>query len=369
LNFRLACYLCCLSILLAACGAPASALSPTDTPIVATLVPTFTSTPTATQTNTATPTDTTTPTSMPTATDSPTPTLSVPQVTALWGVNVRSGPGTAGSLAAGDVRVLTGQNQAGTWYQFDYGERLGWVYGKLVTVSADHPIPVVKDIPLAPAPASTPASPVAGTTGDIVVLGPDTVYPVRAHIVRGWGYEIVDDSTQYDILIYRDVFGAVQHAAGEEYMRLFKEQLANQPGIPAPGNTILSVHLTDWIPNPDPACAQYGLAPESLGAPDFGVSQPCSNGGRALFDSYSDGTGGLVAGGCGPLGCDVSVKSNGSHLNDLFLTVLGDMLPAVPNWPYRADFAYPVYAPLGPDHWNGCFWEWSDPWAEIVPVQ
>jgi len=45
----------------------------------------------------------------------------------------------------------------------------------------------------------------------VVELGPDTNYPVRADHIIGWGYELVDASEQWDILLHRDVFGFVAH--------------------------------------------------------------------------------------------------------------------------------------------------------------
>jgi hypothetical protein len=44
-----------------------------------------------------------------------------------------------------------------------------------------------------------------------VVLGEGTKYPVRAGSVKGWGYELVDELKDHDLLVNRDIFGAVIH--------------------------------------------------------------------------------------------------------------------------------------------------------------
>ena len=238
------------SSLLAACvAAPVApqptALSPAPSPMAtatrtpepsATVQPTATSTrtptasPTATNVPTATAQPTPTATSAPTATSTPEP----PAVTLTANANLRSGPGTAYPVLRGgrQGQVLAVLAQYHGWWQTP----LGWVSGSLAqaNAAAAQPgrVPELKTV-AAPPPTSTPqpqptgtpvlpaqAAPVPSAVAeapagvpyqDVVVLGPDTVYPVRARVVQGWGYELVDASTQYDWLIKRDVFGAVAH--------------------------------------------------------------------------------------------------------------------------------------------------------------
>ena len=45
----------------------------------------------------------------------------------------------------------------------------------------------------------------------MVVLDGDTQFPVRADHIIGWGYELVDASAEWDIVLNRDVLGLVAH--------------------------------------------------------------------------------------------------------------------------------------------------------------
>jgi hypothetical protein len=86
--------------------------------------------------------------------------------------------------------------------------------------AAAQTVPVVADVPppptvevkveVEPAPTPTLAAASALPLPDLVVLGPDTQYPVRARVVRGWDYQLVDLASQYDIVVYRDVFGTAE---------------------------------------------------------------------------------------------------------------------------------------------------------------
>ena len=63
-----------------------------------------------------------------------------PAVTVNGTMNVREGPGTnypiIGAAAAGQQYAVISRNAAGDWWQIEYGGRLAWVYGGLVTPSA-----------------------------------------------------------------------------------------------------------------------------------------------------------------------------------------------------------------------------------------
>lgn len=146
-------------------------LAPTD---IVTTPQGLEATPTATVTDTVTETDrvtetpeatatapvspTATPTEEPTAEPPETP--AAPQVTAGNNINVRAGPGTdfdiVGSLAADESAVVTGQNEAGDWWQIDLDGDSGWVLGALVTAENAQDVPVVETPPAtAPAPSPT----------------------------------------------------------------------------------------------------------------------------------------------------------------------------------------------------------------------
>ena len=64
-----------------------------------------------------------------------------PTVTINGTMNVRGGPGTnypvIGAAAAGQQYAVLSRNAAGDWWQIEYEGRLAWVYGGLVTPSAD----------------------------------------------------------------------------------------------------------------------------------------------------------------------------------------------------------------------------------------
>lgn len=93
----------------------------------------------------------------------PTPTFTpVPEAQLTIGtqtINVRRGPGinyeAIGLAEAGAIFVVTGRNGNLSWWQIQYGNELGWVFGDLVSRN-EIPVPVVGDIPLPPTSTSTP---------------------------------------------------------------------------------------------------------------------------------------------------------------------------------------------------------------------
>jgi len=118
---------------------------------------------------TYTPVPTPTPAFTPTPTPLPTP--SAPELTVVNGpVNVRAGPGTdyarIGEVQTGATYRVTGKNEAGDWYQFNYGEdRPGWISASFITLRGPvSTIAVVKvAAPVASQPAAAPA-PSGGAT-------------------------------------------------------------------------------------------------------------------------------------------------------------------------------------------------------------
>ena len=120
-----------------------------------------------------------TPLPMPSPTDTPPPTFA-PEATAVPatptavganlvagenGVNVRTGPGTnyarIGSLDPGAEARITGRY--GDWWQIEYGDGNGWVYGEIVTATNTEGVPEVQP-PAAPTPVPATAAPAATAT-------------------------------------------------------------------------------------------------------------------------------------------------------------------------------------------------------------
>ena len=128
--------------------------------VTQTPIPSNTPTPKPTQTHTATPTNTLEPTAvLPTSTVCPVPSLEV----AASSVNFRTGPGTnymiqVPALLEGDMAIILGVNDDGTWFNIEIDERTGWVFINAVEIfEADcHPIEVVATIPPSPIPTNTP---------------------------------------------------------------------------------------------------------------------------------------------------------------------------------------------------------------------
>jgi hypothetical protein len=84
----------------------------------------------------------------------------VTRLTANQTVNVRRGPGTnyavMGRLTAGQAFPVTGKNERGDWYQFDFDGQPAWVIANLVNISGDaDAVAVAENIPPAPTPRPT----------------------------------------------------------------------------------------------------------------------------------------------------------------------------------------------------------------------
>ncbi len=168
-----------LAIGLAGCSTARVARGPANTPVpTKTLRPTFTATvpePTLTPSPTTAqpvsadqaPAASATPEG-PTATaEPPTPEPSPTAEPAAFTVNsaslnVRSGPGTAfgviGRLTNGQSFPITGKNRDGSWWQFDYNGRTGWVAGSNVSVRSGDTVEVAQNIPVAPTAAPRPTA-------------------------------------------------------------------------------------------------------------------------------------------------------------------------------------------------------------------
>lgn len=95
--------------------------------------------------------------------DPPTPEPAQPSVVTGTAMNVRGGPGTnyniIGSTNAGQRFTVTGRNQAGDWWQINFNNQSGWLYGPLVTTENTGGVQVAANIPPPPAPTNTPVPP------------------------------------------------------------------------------------------------------------------------------------------------------------------------------------------------------------------
>jgi len=77
-------------------------------------------------------------------------------------LNVRGGPGTAfavlGRLSNGQSFPITGKNNDGSWWQFDYNGRTGWVAGSNVSVRGADTVQIAQNIPAPPTAAPRPTA-------------------------------------------------------------------------------------------------------------------------------------------------------------------------------------------------------------------
>jgi len=296
--------------------------------------------------------------------------------------NVRSGPGTAypiiGGARAGQRLPVIGQY--GDWWQITISRRTGWIWGALVTPNpAARQAPQVTNLPPPPTAEvkveanveSTPSATLTLTTTptspspDLVVLGPETLYPVRARVVRGWDYEFVDLSSQYDIVVYRDVFGMLAHQIDEENVRRYGRQSRFARYGP------IRITLIDAQPHPDPVCPGWGWAPDRDTFVDpYGMTQDPCRVEHSLFPQ-GDGAGTTLLIGWGTnAGTTLAIGTVGPHLGDVTTSFLAEALP----WPAnlgpadRPDFSQALYRPLGVAHKEDGRWVWQDAFAEIVPA-
>ena len=291
--------------------------------------------------------------------------------------NVRAGPGTLypviGGVQAGQTRTVTGwahgnlDGQQIVWWR----TAQGWVAGPLATPNAAaQTVPLVQDVPPLPTPTSVPVippmpPPLRAAVPDLVVLGPDTQYPVRARVIRGWDYEFVDLATQYDIVVYRDVFGMLAHQIDEMNRQRFGKK--TRLGDAGP----IRITLIDAQPHPDPGCAGWGWTAERATFSDpLGLMRnPC----RVEHSLYplGDGAGAvLLLGWSSDAWRTVAVGAGGTTLSAWSTTFFAEAVP----WPLnlgpadRPDFRQALYQPLGQAEQVDGRWDWQDPFVQIMPA-
>lgn len=315
---------------------------------------------------------------------STTPTPQRPELVVLRAANLRAGPGTEypviGGAPAGAALAVQARNPEGTWWQVALG-RSAWIWDGLVEANAAaQSAPVAHDIPTPP-PSATPApptavpAPAAPPVAEVVVLGSDTVYPVRARRFIGAGYEIVDASSQYDLVLHRDVYGAVARQFWGD--RLYGKHPAG-------------IHITLIDPEAPPECAivckscpgqptiARHLAPIRLSNDWRGDCHA-----RSLSATYGDGQGATIWVGCAydsgdalgiqtnPEECFVTITAPGPYLTDLLVsaTITTFNWLVVQNYyAMTPDFSQAPFTPhLGRAHKEGDQWRWEDPFVEVTP--
>ena len=115
-----------------------------------------------------------------------------------------------------------------------------------------------------------------------MVLGPETRYPLRARVVRGWDYELVDASTNYDFVVHRDGFGMLAHQRDTERVTRY-----HRPSFFSfTPDGVFRIYLGDWAPHPNAECAARGSGTPAL--VDF-VDTGVSGAGHADLDFIAAG--------------------------------------------------------------------------------
>ena len=355
---------------------PAMTPDPTSTP-EAMDTPVATSTPTAEPTSTAT----AEPTITPAATDTPAPTATptvaptpAPQVRAAGNnVNVRRGPGTAfpvvGDLRAGKSLPVLARGPKG-WLQVEMKGKPAWIYSGVVEVvgpvdglTEAENIPTPPPTPTPQATAAAPTNPNLPPKQDVVHLTQDTRFPVRANRFIGWGYEIVDASDRWDVVLNRDVFGHVLHEFyGDEF---YKEHPHG-----------MRVTFVDCVSKEYPGYGTSTCGGTEAPIPLFGDK-------KDLISEFGDGVGSVTIVGCAapavnyydPEECFVGLGPvDAGYLNDIAIvgTIVGGKFLAGYVGENAPDFRNPPFTPnlgnaIRDDQLQQ--WRWQNPFLQVMPQQ
>lgn len=300
-----------------------------------------------------------------------------PCVTVARHANLRAGPGTSypvtGAARAGETLPVTARasGQANgrptVWWQTPRG----WIAGFLVTPNAAALAVPPAQVDETAGGASAGASATtrrSQSLPDLVMLGTDTQYPVRARVVRGWDYEFVDLSSRYDLVVYRDVFGMLAHQIDDDNRRRF---FPDRPPIASIGP--IRITLVDADAHPDPACAGWGWAADR----DTYTPDPLGRQGDGCLVQHSlrpegDGHGAVLLTGWAPgAGRTVAVGAFGLTGADWSTTYIAERItwPATLGPADRPDFSQPLYAPLGQAHKEDGRWVWQAPFVQIAPAE
>jgi hypothetical protein len=336
----------------------------------------------------------------------------------LYPANVRQGPGTGypiiGGARPGDSFTIISRNSAGDWLQLEQGTEKGWIFAALgqTNVPTDQ-LPVAENITppaasqlpqvatgtaaavsqLQPASAAAgtfpiPSAPVTASVAvseplifDTVVLDPDTRYPVRARKVVGWGYEIVDASTQYDLVLNRDVLGQVAHEFWGD--KLFK---AHPHGIRITLVDFNAPPECDFVCKSCPGQPTMHMPVTPLQTVKDWRGQ-CRT--HSYQEGYGDGAGSMIWVGCAhyyaqrpddgyavfydPQECFVAVQSAGEHLTDLLVsatTTAYNFWTVDTPWGATPEFDKSPFTPLlGQAYREGDQWRWRNPFLEVTSAR
>lgn len=266
----------------------------------------------------------------------------------------------------------------GDWYELSGGR---WIYGGKGFVapnSGAKSAPKAKVIPPTPTPRPTPkptATPRPRSSlppmQDVVVLGPNTKFPVRARVFRGWGYEIVDKSKKWDVVMYRDVLGYVLHKAthpdgtplvdwkkytnGVRFTIMDPYYGGHCPRVLHLGNITIRipedkseapVQLNDWAGT---ECTHWAMASEG------------------------DGAGAQISYGCtfiyhNPRECFIAIHRSGPYLTSLVVSTFRDALNVYFHEFYDRNKS--PYTLMGTAHKDQTTsqWHWTNPFLKVVPA-
>jgi hypothetical protein len=112
---------------------------------------------------------------------------------------VRSGPGVnysrIGEVKQGEKFDITGKNQTGAWWQFNYNGQAGWISGEMVSANA-----AAKNVQVA---ANIPAAPTAAPPRPTAVPPPTSPPPPPPAIFAQQGNENRDaDDTNFSVVTF-----------------------------------------------------------------------------------------------------------------------------------------------------------------------
>ena len=175
----------------------------------------------------------------------------------------------------------------------------------------------------------------------------------------------MDLSSQYDIVVYRDVFGMLAHQIDDENVRRYGRQSRFARSGP------IRITLVDPQPHPDPDCPGWGWAPDRDTFVDpYGITQEPCRVEHSLFPQ-GDGAGTTLLIGWGyNAGTTLAIGTAGPRLGDASTSFFAEALP----WPGnlgpadRPDFSQSLYGPLGAAHKEDGRWVWEGAFAEIAPA-
>jgi uncharacterized protein YraI len=280
----------------------------------------------------------------------PAPILTVQAATA----NVRGGPAISypviGQAKKGQQLPITGKDAAGKWWQVNFGGRAGWISAGLVQAGPGAAAVklVTSTQPAAGASSKTatqtpiPAGPALPPSQGSAVLGPDTKYPVRARTIQGWGYEFVDELKDYDLMLNRDIFGAV-------LLQLWPDLLKQH----AKG---MRITFRDADPSVSRYYGGFGDGESAYIVPNGCETTHKDQNGTVWPNEVVD--------------CSIIVVSPGPGLTDIAVAAAALVYGKDLSWDFSPVFDQGPYTQLGKavrDVETGQ-WRWQDPFLEVVSL-